>query len=134
MVVIKNGHGLLGLGTLISAVFQEWIDELGWFFACWYRFTKAKSYFNNYWMGVVKNGRDFKDRGILKPGISHKWFDELSRLIEWFLHADSDGIIFCSTLYRWHLNDGGPLQLYLARECRKNSLCTKMTTRKGIFC
>ena len=50
-------------------------------------------------MGVVKNGRGLKDRGILKPGISYKWFDELSRLIEWFLHADSDGIIFCSTLY-----------------------------------
>ena len=28
MVAIKNGHGLLGLGTLKSAVSQEWIDEL----------------------------------------------------------------------------------------------------------
>ena len=46
-----------------------------------------------------KNGRDLEDCGIFKPGISYKWFDELSRLIEWFLHADSDGIIFCSTLY-----------------------------------
>ena len=31
MVVIKNGCGLLGLGTLKSAVSQEWTDELGWF-------------------------------------------------------------------------------------------------------
>ena len=31
MVVIKNGCGLLGLGTLKSVVSQEWTDELGWF-------------------------------------------------------------------------------------------------------
>ena len=91
---------------------------------------KAKNYFNNYWVGVVKNGQGLKDRGTLKPGISHKWFDELSRLIEWFLHADSDGIIFYSTLNLWHVNAGGPLQLYLARVFRKNSLCTKMTIKR----
>ena len=28
MVVVENGHGLLGLGTALS---QEWIDEMGWF-------------------------------------------------------------------------------------------------------
>ena len=50
-------------------------------------------------MGVVKNEQGLKDRGTLKPGTSHKWFDELSRLIEWFLHADSDGILlFC---FKW---------------------------------
>ena len=81
MVVIKNGYGLLGHGTLKSAVSREWIDELDWFFACWYKFMKAKSYFNNYWVGMVKNGQGLKDLGILKPGISHKWFDELRRLI-----------------------------------------------------
>ena len=113
MVVIKNGRGLLGLRTLKPAVSQEWIDGLGWFSACWYKFMKAKSYFDNYWVGVVKNGPGLKDRVALKPGISHKWFDELSRLIKWFLHADSDGIIFYSTLYLWDLNAGGPLQLYL---------------------
>ena len=48
MVVIKNGRDLLGLGTLKSALSQEWTDELGWFFAGWYKFMKAKSYFNNY--------------------------------------------------------------------------------------
>ena len=133
MLVIKNGCGLLGLGALKSAVSQEWFDGLGWFFACWYKFMKAKSYFNNYWVGVVKNGWDLKDRGSLKPGISQKWFDELSRLIEWFLHANSDGIIFCSTLYLWHLNAWGPLQVYLARVFRKNSLCAKMITRKGFL-
>ena len=102
ILVIKNGCGLLGLGALKSAVSQEWFDGLGWFFACWYKFMKAKSYFNNYLVGVVKNGWDLKDRGSLKPGISQKWFGELSRLIIWFLHANSDGIIFCSTLYLWY--------------------------------
>ena len=131
MVVIKNGRGLLGLGTQKSAVSQEWINELGSFVACWCKFMKAKSYFNNYWVGVVKNEQGLKDRGTLKPGTSHKWFDELSRLIEWFLHADSDGIIFCSTLSLWHLNAGRPL--YLARVFRKNSLCAKITTKKRFF-
>ena len=28
----KNGHGLLGLATLKSAVSQEWVNELDWFF------------------------------------------------------------------------------------------------------
>ena len=129
MVVIKNGCGLLGLRTLKAAGSQEWINELGWFFACWYKFMKAKSYINNYWMGVVKNGQVLKDHGTLKPGISHKWFQELSRLVEWFLHADSDGIIFYPTLYLWHLNTGKPLQLYLARVFMKDSVCAKITTK-----
>ena len=78
MVMIKNGCGLLGVGTLKSAVFEEWIDELGWFFACWCKFTKTESYFNDYWLGMVKNGQDLRDHGTLKPGVSHKWFDEFS--------------------------------------------------------
>ena len=45
-------------------------------------------------IGWAKNGRDLIDHGTLKSGVSHKWFDELSRLIEWFLHADSDRIVF----------------------------------------
>ena len=31
------------------------------------------------------------DHGTLGSGVSHKWLDKLSRLIEWFVHADSDG-------------------------------------------
>ena len=95
----KNGCGLLGLRTLKSAVSQEWMDELGWVFVCWYKFMKAKSYFNNYRVVVDKNGQGLKGCGTLKWGISYKWFDELSRLIEWFLLADSDGILlFC---FKW---------------------------------
>ena len=75
MVVIKNEHGFLGLGSLKSAVSQEWIDELGWFIACWYKFMKAKSHFDNYWVGSVKNWWGLKDCGTLKPSKFHKWFD-----------------------------------------------------------
>ena len=35
-------------------------------------------------------------------GHGQKWVDELSRLIEWFLPADSDGIISYSPIYLWH--------------------------------
>ena len=126
---VGNGHGLLGLETPKSAVSQEWIDEMSWFFSCWYKFRKAKSCFNNYWVGMVKNEWGLIDHGTLKSGVSHKWFDELSRLIEWFLHDDNDGIIFYSTVYLWHLNAGRPLQFYLAKVFRRNSLCAKMTTK-----
>ena len=34
------------------------------------------------------------DNGTLISSVSHKWFNEMSRLIEWFLHVDSDAIAF----------------------------------------
>ena len=132
-MVVKNGHGFFGLGTLKSALSQDWIDEMSWFFECWYKLRKVNSGFDNYWQGIVKNGWGLMDHGTLKSGVSHRWFDELSRFIERFLHVDSDGIIFWfddhSTLYLWHLKAGGPLQLYIARILRKNSLCAKVTPK-----
>ena len=67
---------------------------MSWFSACWYKFRKAKSYFNNYWVGMVKNGWGLTDHGTPRSGLSHKWLDEFSRLIEWFLYANTDGVIF----------------------------------------
>ena len=49
---------------------------------------------DKYWVGIVKNGWGVIDYGTLKSGVSHKGFDELSRWIERFLHADSDGVSF----------------------------------------
>ena len=43
---------------------------------------------------MVKNGWNLLHHETLKSGVFPKWFDELSRLIEWYLDADSDGIIF----------------------------------------
>ena len=80
---------------------------------------------------LKKNEWGLVDHGTLKLVVSHKWCDNLSILIEWFLHADSDGIIFglmaspiYFVLYLWHLNGGGPLQLQLA-----NFLWAKMTPK-----
>ena len=33
--------------TLKLIVYQEGINEINWFFALWYKFRKARSYFNN---------------------------------------------------------------------------------------
>ena len=43
MHMVKYGCDLLGPGTQKSAMSQEWLDELGWFFACW-------RWFNNFWL------------------------------------------------------------------------------------
>ena len=34
------------------------------------------------------------DHLTLDSGVSHTWFDKLSRLIDWFLHPDSDVVVF----------------------------------------
>ena len=44
--------------------------------------------------------RAFRSYGILKSGASHLWFDKSSRMIESFLHADSDSIIFDKSLIK----------------------------------
>ena len=75
-------------------IYQKLINEMRWTFPCWYKFRKDKYWVNNYWLGMLKNVRDLLDHGTLKSGVSHKWCDEPSWLNEWFLHADSDWIIF----------------------------------------
>ena len=47
---------------------------------------------------MIKYGKNLSDHGTLKLAVFHKWFDELSTLNEWFLHADSDGIVFGLTV------------------------------------
>ena len=43
---------------------------------------------------LSKLGKNLKNHGTLKSGVFHKWYDELSILIKWFFHVDSDEIIF----------------------------------------
>ena len=71
---------------LNSAVSQEWVDELSWFFACWYKFRKAKNYFNNFWVVVVKNGCGLLGHGTLKSA------DLKKELMNWadFLHVNTN--------------------------------------------
>ena len=60
----------------------------------------------NYWVGTLKNGRGLSHQRTLKSSeISHKWFHELSKLIEWFLYADSDWIIFGLTTNLFYFLD-----------------------------
>ena len=76
--MVKNGHGLLGHGTLKS-ISQDWIDKMSWFFACWCKFRKARRYFNSYWVDIVKNGWDLLDHGTLKLGVSQMiwWIEQI---------------------------------------------------------
>ena len=54
--MIKNGLGHSGYSTLNLAVSQEGISVINWLFAWWYKFIKAKSYFDK--SGVDKSGCD----------------------------------------------------------------------------
>ena len=52
--MIKNGCSQSSHETLKLTVSQEWIDGANWFFGCWCTFRKAKSYFNDFGLGMVK--------------------------------------------------------------------------------
>ena len=52
----KKGETNLVTRTLKLTVSQKWTDGVNWFFAHW----KAKSWFNDFWVGVVKY-----DHGLL---------------------------------------------------------------------
>ena len=43
---------------------------------------------------MVINVWEILDHETLKSGVSPRLFDELSRLIEWYLDSDSEGIVF----------------------------------------
>ena len=81
VIVVINRCSLLDHGTLKAVKNQ---------FMKWAHFLHADT---NYWVGMFKNGADLLDHGTIKSDVSQKSFDE-SRLIEWFLHTDSDSIIF----------------------------------------
>ena len=54
--VVKNGCDQPCYGTLKLTVSEEWADGINWFFPCWYRFTKIKSWSKMFLVGIVKNG------------------------------------------------------------------------------
>ena len=62
--VIKNGSGHFGLRALKLAVSQEGINWIHWFLVCWWKFRKAKSCFNNFWVVVVNNICGFSISGL----------------------------------------------------------------------
>ena len=49
---------------------QIWMDRMNWFFACWYKFRKVKSWFSDFWVGAIKNGRTVLVHETLKSIVS----------------------------------------------------------------
>ena len=43
---------------------------INWFFACWYKFRKAKNWFNHFWVGLLKNGSGLLVHETLKSAVS----------------------------------------------------------------
>ena len=89
--MVKNGCAQSGRGTLKFTVSQIWADGINWFFACWYKFRKAKSWFIDFWVGMVKNGDGLLVHETLKSAVSPEWV-----YMNWadFLNADNDAIVF----------------------------------------
>ena len=54
--MVWNGCDQSGYRTLKLTISQEGIDGINWFFARWCKFRKTKSYFTDFWVGMVKNG------------------------------------------------------------------------------
>ena len=67
---VKNGCGQSSHGTPKLTVSQEKIDGMNWFFACSYKFRKAKSYLNDFRMGMVKNGHGHLVYETFKSAVS----------------------------------------------------------------
>ena len=68
--MVKNGCGQSDHVTLKLTVSQKLEDGINWFFACWYKFGKAKSWFNDFGVGVVKNGHGLLVHETLKSAVS----------------------------------------------------------------
>ena len=73
--LVKNVCGQFGDGTLKLTVSEEWADGINLFFACWYRFTKFKSWSKNFCVGMVKNGCGQSGQQTLILTVSQKWTD-----------------------------------------------------------
>ena len=67
--MVNNGCGHSFHSNIKFAVSQG-IEEINWFFSCWYKFKKAESYLSNFWVGVVENGRGFFGHRALKSTMS----------------------------------------------------------------
>ena len=68
--MVKNGCGQSIHGAPKMAVSQNWRNGINRIFACWYKFGKAKIWFNYFWLGLVKNGSGFLVHETLKSAVS----------------------------------------------------------------
>ena len=107
--MVRNGCGQSSHRTLKLTVSQKWIDGMNWLFACWCKFRKAKSYFTDFWVGLVKNGCGHLVHETPK---SVEWVYELSWFFACWLWCNNFWLDKHRNLYVWLLN-AGLLQLYL---------------------
>ena len=85
--MIKTGCDRSGHRTLKLTVSHKWTDGMNWLLVSRRKFRNAKSYFSNFWVGLVKNWHGHLVHETLKSVLKNEfmdWFD--------FLHADCDAI------------------------------------------
>ena len=56
-----------------STIFPEKINEIAWFFTCWYKLTKIKSWSKNLGVDVVRAGYGQPGHRTLKFTVSQEW-------------------------------------------------------------
>ena len=120
--MIKNGFGHSGHGALKLIVFQEWTDGMNWFFACWCKFRKAKSNFNDFWVCVVIVRRSHLVHATLKSAVFSEWVFELSWFFACRLWCSNFWLDRYPILYLWLLN-ASLLQLHLVCPFFLTSVC-----------
>ena len=102
--MVKNEFGQSGLWTLSQkikkrtvnqklTVPQERTDETKCFFACWCKSRKTKSYFNEFWVGMVRNGHGYLIHEALKSAVSKDWVYEFSYFFACWLWGSNFSII-----------------------------------------
>ena len=64
--------------TLKLTVFQVQTNGVNLFFACWCKRWKAKSYFTDFWIGMVKSGCGHLFHETRKCAVSQELVYELS--------------------------------------------------------
>ena len=110
--MVRNECNQSGHGSLKLNVSQDWIDEMNWYFACWWKSGKAKSYFNDFWVDVVKNRHGHLVQELLKFA---EWVIEL--IFVCWMWCNNVWLDQHRTLYIWLLNVS-LLQLYLLNPWR----------------
>ena len=96
---------------------------MNWYFACWYKFRKAKSYFYDFWVGRVRNGYDHLVHETLKP-VSKEWVCEFSWFFACWLLGSNFWLDWHCALYLWLLN--------ASRTCWTPSSSWKGTMKYGL--
>ena len=96
--------GVVSHGTLKFTLSQERIDWVKWYFACWYKFRKAKSYCIDFWEGMVRKGCGYLVHETLRSAVSKEWVYEFSWFSACWLWGSNFWLDGYLTLYLWLLN------------------------------